>query len=80
MLASQEAIFIKPQFFFTLKIKCQLKVIGPLVSSSMEWRDGSWGLFSMAVKMYVWFDVEEETNASNSRLVAILNNLGVINL
>ena len=34
----------------------------------------------MAVKMYVWFDVEEETNASNSRLVAILNNLGVINL
>ena len=48
LLASQEAIFNKPQFF---SYKNQLRLTGPSVRSSVEWGEGELGLFSLVVKM-----------------------------
>ena len=56
--------------FFTWKIKCQLEVTGPLVWLSVDW--GEWGagvvgcMFTVAVAVSIWIDVEEETATSNN--------------
>ena len=57
LLASQEAIFNRPKYFFTKKIKCQLKVARAFVWSSVEWGEGECGgenvFFFYAFKMYL---------------------------
>ena len=55
LLASQEAIFIKPQFF-SQKNKYQLKVAVPLICSSVEGEGGvgvAGELFDLAVKIHL---------------------------
>ena len=43
ILATQEAIFIKPQFSSHTKIKCLLIVTGALLWLGDQWREGGLG-------------------------------------
>ena len=66
--ASEEAIFIK----------CQLKITGSLVWSSVEWEGGRAGGCSLWQSKCIWLDDEEETTASKK--IIVLNHLWVIHL
>ena len=80
-VASQPRSYInQATIFFTWKIKCQLKVIGTLVSSSVDWGKGE-----LEVVLYGSQNVSDLMFKKNlllliTKLVVILNHLRVINL
>ena len=79
LLASQEVIFIKPQFFShkMLSATWSNRSFGP------QWnRIGGKGAgcCSLRQSRYIWLDVEEELLPLIIQVVVILNHLGVIHL